>query len=164
MSWDIIHRRLLHSSDSVMKLICHHQTLDGLTKHFPKKIQKSQCTICYTAKITTINKGPTGDTSNLQPVEIVHIDFVFYNVTSIHGFTSILTVVCEKTKIIWEFPTASKLAPIHIISFFLTTLLNEQNPCKRVIFDEDSALINSTKVKNLHVDEFKISIETTGVY
>ena len=50
--------------------------------------------------MTTINKGISVDTSNLQLGELVHMDFAFYNVTYIHGFTSILTVVCEKTRTI----------------------------------------------------------------
>ena len=40
MSWELINHRLLHPSDSVRKEMCCHQTLDGLTKHFPKKIKK----------------------------------------------------------------------------------------------------------------------------
>ena len=50
MSWDIIHIRLLHPSNSFMKSMCRHQTLYGLPKYCPKKIQKSPCTICYTEK------------------------------------------------------------------------------------------------------------------
>ena len=55
-----------------------------------------------------INKGTTVYTSNIQPGELVHMDFEFYNVISIRGFTSMLTVVCTKTTTIWVFPTASK--------------------------------------------------------
>ena len=40
--------------------------------------------------------------------------------------------------------------------------MNEQHPCKQIRVDEDSALANSTDVTNLLVDEFKISMETTG--
>ena len=57
MSWDLIHCRLLHPSDSVMKSMCRHQTIYGLPKQCPNKINKATCTICYTAKMTTINKG-----------------------------------------------------------------------------------------------------------
>ena len=77
VSWELIHRRFLHPYDSVMKAMCHHQTLDGLTKHFTKKIYKASCKICYTAKMTTINKGPTVDTSNLHPGELILIYFAF---------------------------------------------------------------------------------------
>ena len=47
------------------------------------------------------------------------------------------------------------------ICFILITLINEQHPLKRVIFDEDTALSNSTEVTNLLVDELKISMDTT---
>ena len=43
MSWELIHRRLLHPSGSVIKAMCRHQTLDGLPKHCPKKIYKTPC-------------------------------------------------------------------------------------------------------------------------
>ena len=65
--WKIINFRLLQPSDSFMKSMCRHQNLDGLQKHFPKKIHKSTCTICYTAKNIIINKGTTFDTNKLQP-------------------------------------------------------------------------------------------------
>ena len=105
ISWDLIHHRILRPSESVMKEMCHNKTLDGLQKNCTNKIHTSTCTISYTAKTTTIINGTTVDTSNLQPGELVHIDFSFYNITSIRGFTSILKVVCAKTRILWVFPT-----------------------------------------------------------
>ena len=48
ISWELVHCRLLRPYDSVMKSMCHHQTLDGLPKKYPKKIHKSPCAICYT--------------------------------------------------------------------------------------------------------------------
>ena len=108
--------------------------------------------------MTTINKGPTVDTSNLQTGELVHMDFSFYNVTSVCGFTSMLTVVCAKNIVLWVFPTASKIAPVCIIRFILKTLINEQHPFKYVRVDKDSVLENSIDVTNLLVDELKISM------
>ena len=90
------------------------------------------------------------------------MDFAFYNVTSIHGFTSMLTVVCESTRMIWVSPITSKRAPVSIIRFILTTLKNEQYPYIRVIFDEYGALANSKHVTNLLVDDFNMSIENNG--
>ena len=112
--------------------------------------------------MTTFPKGTTVDTGNLQPGELIHMEFDFYNVTSIRGFTSMLTVVCANTRILWVLPTASKLAPVRIIRFILTTLLDEQHPFKHIIVDEDSALAKSTDVTNLLVEKFKISMENTG--
>ena len=62
---------------------------------------------------------------------------------------------------VWVFPTASKRAPFCIIRFILTTLINEQHPCKLERVNEDSALSNSIDATNLLVGEFKISMETT---
>ena len=104
----------------------------------------------------TINKGTTVDISNLQPGELIHMDFDFYNVTSIRGFTSMLIVVCAKTKMIWVFQTACKISYVRIIRFILTTLINKQHPCKYVTVDEDISLENSIDVINLLVDEFQI--------
>ena len=73
-----------------------------------------------------------------------------------------LTVVCAKTRIIWLFQTASKILYVRIVQFILTTLLNEQHPCKRVTVHEKSALEKSTDVTNLIIDEIKTSMETTG--
>ena len=162
MSWELIHIHLLHPSDSAMKSMCRHQTLYGLPKSCPTKIHKTPCTICYTSKMTTTNKGTKIDTSNLQPGDLVHVEFVFYNVTSSCGFNPIITVVCARTRIIWLFPTASKKAPVRIIRFILTTLMNEQHQCKLARVFEDSALENSTCVINLLVDEFKIYMKNTG--
>ena len=124
MSWEIIHRRLIHPSDSVIKSMFHHQTLTYIPKHFPKKLNQSQCTICYTAKMTAIPKRTKVYKTNLQPVEIIHMYFVFYNVTSIRGFTSLLTVLCENTRILWLFPNTSKRYLVCIIRVILRTLNN----------------------------------------
>ena len=58
-------------------------------------------------------------TNKLQPVELIHMDFPFCNVTYIRGSTSMITVVCVKTKMLWVFPTAYKLPPVRIICFIL---------------------------------------------
>ena len=74
--------------------------------------------------MTNLPKGIKVDTSKIQPVERIHMDFDFYNVTSICGFTSMRTVVCAKTRMIWVFPTAYKIPPVIIICFALTTFKN----------------------------------------
>ena len=115
MSWEIINFRLIHTSGSVMKAMCCHQTLTGLPKHFPNKINQAPCTICYTEKMTTFPKGKTVDTTNLQSVELIHVYLVFYNMTSVLGFTSMLNILCENTIIIWLFTTASKVYPVRVM-------------------------------------------------
>ena len=72
--------------------------------------------------MTTFTKVTTVDTTKLQPGELIHVDLVFYNLTSICGFSSMITVVCSNTRMLWVFPTASKWAPVRIIRFILKTL------------------------------------------
>ena len=76
----------------------------------------------------TFPKVTAVDTIIPQPGELIHIDFALYNVTSIRGFTSMLTVVCKNTIMLWLLPTAPKRSPVRIIGFILTTLNNEQHP------------------------------------
>ena len=73
-----------------------------------------------------------------------------------------LTVFYAKTRMPWVLPNEPKIPPIRIIQFILTIMNNEQHPCKRIRVDEDGALEKSTNVKNLIIEELKISMETTG--
>ena len=66
MSWKLIHRSLLHPSNSVIKEMFHNQTLNVLPKQNPKKLNKSPCAICYTGKMITLPKGKKVDTGNFN--------------------------------------------------------------------------------------------------
>ena len=151
ISWELIYRHIFHPHDSVMKAMLCYQTLTGLPKHYPKKLNQAPCTICYTGNMTNFSKGTTVDTTNLWPGEIIHIYFSFWNVTSIRGFTSMITVVCSNNRMIFIFSTAYKRTPVCIVRFILTTLNNESQPYNRVRVDKYGALENSTYVTNLLV-------------
>ena len=77
--------------------------------------------------MTTFPKGTTVGTSNLQPGELFHMDFSVYNVTSIRGFTSMLTFFCAKTIVLRVFPTTYKKSPVRIICSIQTTLKKKQH-------------------------------------
>ena len=96
ISWEIIHCHILHPSESVMKAMWRLQTPTGLPKHCPNKLNQSPCTICYKANMTNLPKVTTVDTNNLQPGELFHIYYSFYNVTSIRVFTYVITVIYAK--------------------------------------------------------------------
>ena len=81
-------------------------------------------------------------TTHLQPGAVIRMYLSFYNVTSIIDFTSMLTTVCASIIMLWFFPTESKISPVCIIRFILTTLKNEQHPCKHVRVAEDGTLEN----------------------
>ena len=63
-----------------------------------------------------LSKSKTVVTTNLQLGELIHMVFEYYNVTSIRGFTSIITVVFPKTIIILVFTTASKRSSVRLFS------------------------------------------------
>ena len=113
--------------------------------------------------MTISPRGATVDITNLQPVDILHLYFSLYNVTSILGFYAIINGVCANKITLWVFPTASKIEPVRIIRFILTTSNNEQRKCKCMRVDEDGALVKSTYFTDLCVYEFNITPETTGV-
>ena len=115
MSWEPIHQHLLHPSESVMKSIYCQQNLTGIPKQCTKKTIQAPGIRCYIEKMTTFPKGKTVDKTNLKPGELIHMYFSFHNVTSIQVFTSMHTVVCEKTRTIWLFTNSSKISPGHII-------------------------------------------------
>ena len=138
---------------------CRHKTINGLQKRSPKKTNQEPCTICYTENMTTFHKGKTVYKTNLQPGELIHMEFALYNTTPIRGFTSMLTVVCEKTRIIWVFTTEYKIPPVQIIHLILTTLKNKQQPCRNVRVNKEIALEKSIDVTKILVDDFRIYME-----
>ena len=76
----------------------------------------------------TFHKVTTVDTNNLQSGELIHMYFALYNVTYIHGLTTMPTIVCVKTIILWVFNTAFKKALLLIICFIITKLkMNNTN-------------------------------------
>ena len=82
-----------------MKAICDHQTLTGLPKQCPKNINEAPCTVCFFLMAIPPN-GTTIYTTNIRPGEILQMDITLYNVTSVQYLTSMITLVCEKTRII----------------------------------------------------------------
>ena len=73
-----------------------------------------------------------------------------------------LAVVRVKTRILWVFHTAYKRAPVIIIRFVLIPSNIEKHPWRCMRVDKDGALSKSTDVTNLLVDDFSISIKTSG--
>ena len=50
-------------------------------------------------------KGTNVGTTHLQSGAVIRMYLAFYNVTSIRGFTSMITTVCANIIMIWFFPT-----------------------------------------------------------
>ena len=83
--------------------------------------------------MTTFPKSTTVDTTILQPIELIYMDFSLYNLTSFLSFTSMITLLCANNIMLWLFPTVLKIPPVQIICFVLKTFKNEQPPFSPVI-------------------------------
>jgi hypothetical protein len=56
------------------------------------------CPVCCFSKTTQAQKGKTMDTELLSPVELLHIDFAFWDIISHRGFNAILMIIDAKTQ------------------------------------------------------------------
>jgi hypothetical protein len=121
---NLCHQCLSHSCDDSLDNACRHQSLLGLpTRPFPKCTKP--CPICTT---TTFTHPPRPKESSYKPTcrgELVHLDFSFWNVVSVRGFASLLSIIDAKERNLWNFQTASKRPPLHILSYFLALLQKE---------------------------------------
>jgi hypothetical protein len=140
----LAHQRLGHSCDEVLDTMCRQQSLLGLPKR-PFPPQSCPCTICITAKFTHPPKVKTTPYTLTRKGELLHIDFSFWNETSIRGFSSLLSIIDGKTCMLWNFPTASKRVPLEILEFFFGALSKENISILGVRVDEDGALANNTE-------------------
>jgi len=158
----LVHQRLSHNCDEVLDLMCRHQTLLGLPKQ-PFPPCTCPCIICITTKTVHPARAKITSVTLTTRGQLLHLDFSFWNVVSIRGFTSLLSVIDSKDQMLWNFPTASKRTPLQILDYLFAMLAHDgiQVQCIRV--DEDGALANNSKFCDFLLER-KISLETTGGY
>ena len=65
--------------------------MEGLPENFPEL--EDPCPICLLTKATEIPRGTTTDVLKFSPGFMIRMDFVFFNVESICGFTSIFVAI-----------------------------------------------------------------------
>ena len=105
--------------------------MDGLPSNFPHLEQP--CPFGILTKATKIPRGSTIDVSEFAPGFTLQIHFAFFDVESIHGFTSTFVALCSATLHPFGFTSISKL-PLFDILKFLVMILNNQD--KKVAFAE----------------------------
>ena len=107
---NILHQRFCHGCDEVLDIMCRKQSVLGLPKRaFPNRT--CPCIICTTAKMTSPPKAKVSSYRLTKRGQLLQIDFSFWNVTSLRGFSSLLSVIDGKDRMLWVFPTASKRPP-----------------------------------------------------
>ena len=78
-------------------------------------------------KVNKIPRVPTNDVLNFLPGFVINMDFAFFNVESIHGFTSNFVDIYSATSHPFGFPSRNKRPPLDILRFLFTTFRNQDN-------------------------------------
>jgi hypothetical protein len=91
------------------------------------------------------------------------MDFAFWNISSLHGFTSMLVIIDASTRMLWVFCTASKTPPMRIIQYFFNVLEQEHCFPKTIHVNEDGTLARFTDFTDYLIHQH-ITLDTTGSY
>ena len=82
---------------------------------------------------------------------MLQMDFAFFNVESIRGFTSTFVAICSATSYPFGFPSRSKRPPLENLKFLVTALRNQDKKVALIRVDEDEALsISSEFMRTYH--------------
>ena len=126
------------------------------------------CAICLLTKETKISRFPNIDVYIISPGFILQMDFSFFNVESIHGFTSTFVTICSATSYPFGFLSRRKRPSLDILRFLVTTLKNQDKKFVFIWVDEYGALARSSDfmstyhkmniiVKNIGGDEYSLN-------
>ena len=87
--WTKMHLSLLHASSSTMDIMIQCDLLNDIPKSLKKKHRfNCFCHICALRKATKLPRGKLMNKAHLRPFERLHMDFEFFGVESIRGFTA----------------------------------------------------------------------------
>ena len=158
-----LHLGALHMSPMLLHEMIKKQTLSDLPTSLAKDINQFNCQ-CYVCMLTKTNKIPRGhleDKTTLPPFSRLHLDFHFFSVKSIRGFTSALAAVCGSTSYPFNFPTKAKTPPIDITLYLIRTVRSLGFQINIIRVDEDGALARSSEFCKAIINE-NIVLQTTG--
>ena len=119
------------------------------------------CLIFLLNKIDKFTIGPNIDVSKISPGFMLKIDFSFFNVESIRGFSSTFLAICSATSHPFRFTYRIKHPTFDIIKLFVTILRNHYNKVTFIQVDEYGALeryYEFIKTRN----NTNIIVQTTG--
>ena len=123
--------------------------MEGLPENLPEL--EEPCPIYLLTKATKIPRDPTTDVLKFAPCFMLQMDFSFFNVESIHGFTSTFMAIWSATSHPFGFSYRSKCSTIEILKFLVTKLRNQDKKVAFIRVDEDGALARySELMKTFH--------------
>ena len=92
---------------------------------------------------------------------MLQMDFYFFNVESISGFTSTFVAIFSANSHPFGFPYRSKCLPLVILNFLVATLINHEKKVALIRVDEYGALARSSEFMNT-CHNITIIVQTTG--
>ena len=118
--------------------------MDGLPSRIEDFHDKYNCPVCALTKKTRVPKNKTSVRIKYQPGEYLALDYSFWNIKSIQGFTALLSVVCISTRFSFAFPTRSKRPPLATIQWLIKVLQQQGFKVLYIQSDEGGELGRST--------------------
>ena len=119
------------------------------------------CSIFVLTKETKITRGPTINVSNPPPGFMIQMDFLFFNVESIRGFTSTFVDIYSANSYPFGFESTSKRPPLGILKILVTILRDKYKKFSFIQLDEYGALARSSGfIRTCH--NMNIIVQTTG--
>ena len=97
--------------------------MKGAPKNLPDL--EDPCLICILTRATKIPKVPTINVLKSPPRFMIQMDFAFFNVESIHGFTSTFVTICSATLCLFGFTSIIKRLPLDILKLPATIFKNK---------------------------------------
>ena len=134
--------------------------MEGLPENLPDL--EEPFPICLLTKKTKIIIYPTTDVSNFAPGFMLHMNFAFFNVEGILGFTSTFVAICSITSHPFGITYRSDYPPLEIFKFIVTTLRNQDKKVAFFRVDEYGALAISSEFMNTCHDMNTIVQTTCG--
>ena len=92
---------------------------------------------------------------------MIQADSAFFNVESIHGFTSTFVAICSDTSHPFEFPFRGKRPPIEKLKFIVPTLSNQDKKVAFIRLKKYGALARSSELMKI-CHNMNIIARTTG--
>ena len=117
-------------------------SIKGLIESIPQNIPylEEPCPICLMTKSNRIPRDPTTDVSKFPHGFMLQMNFSFFNVESISGFTSAFVAICSATSHPFGFPSRRKRTPLDILKFLVTTLSDQDKKVAFIRVDEHGSL------------------------
>ena len=91
------------------------------------------------------------------------MDFVFYDIESVRGHTTVLGIICLSTRYPFSFLRRRKRPPLDVLQYLFNVLKARKRSVRRIRVDEDGSLAHSYEF-NLLLIKNDIQLETTGGY